>query len=60
LFLFILFKLEPAVYERVVKEGPMGQYINAYTAAFAVWIEGIFSGFMATFILMNFIDTTKE
>jgi len=60
LFLFILFKIDPALYESVVKEGPMGQYINAYMATFAVWIEGIFSGFMATFLLMNFIDTTKE
>jgi len=60
LFLFIIFKLDPALYESVVKNGPMGQYINAYSATFAVWIEGIFSGFMATFILMNFIDTTKE
>jgi len=60
LFLFILFKLDPALYDSVVKDGPMGQYINVYTATFAVWIEGVFSGFMATFILMNFIDTTKE
>jgi hypothetical protein len=60
LFLFILFKLDPALYESVVKDGPMGQYMNTYTATFAVWIEGVFSGFMATFILMNFIDTTKE
>lgn len=60
LFLFVLFKIDPVLYQNVVKEGPMGQYVNAYMATFAVWIEGIFSGFMATFILMNFIDTTKE
>jgi hypothetical protein len=60
LFLFFLFKIDSALYQSVVKEGPMGEYMNAYMASFAVWIEGIFSGFMATFILMNFIDTTKE
>lgn len=60
IFLFTLFKLDPSLYQSVVKDGPMGQYLNAYTAAFAVWMEGVFSGFMATFILMNFIDTTKE
>jgi hypothetical protein len=60
LFLFMLFKIDTALYQSVVKEGPMGDYINTYTACFAVLIEGVFSGAMATFILMNFIDTTKE
>jgi hypothetical protein len=60
LFLFFIFKIDGGLYQSVVKEGPMGDYLNPYVACFAVWLEGIFSGFMATFILMNFIDTTKE
>ena len=58
-FLFILFKIDQAMFQKVVKNAPMGQYLDAYIATFAVWIEGIFAGFMATFLLTNFIHTDK-
>jgi len=59
-FLFIMFQIDHSMFERVVKNAPMGQHLDAYIATFAVWIEGIFSGFMATFILINFIITEKR
>jgi hypothetical protein len=59
LFLYGIFMIDRDLFQSVVKEGPMGTYQNTYLATFAVAIEGIFSGFMATFILMNFIDTAK-
>jgi hypothetical protein len=37
----------------------MGPYLNAYIATFAVWVEGIFSGFIMTFILINFLTDQK-
>lgn len=58
-FLFIMFQIDHSMFEKVVKNAPMGQYLDAYIATFAVWIEGIFSGFMATFILINFIHTDR-
>ncbi len=57
LFLFILFTFNHGIYQDVVKNAPMGQHLNPYIATAAVWFEGMFSGFMATFILINFIET---
>ena len=59
LFLYGIFMLDQDLYQSVVKEGPMGLHQNVYLATFAVAIEGIFSGFMATYIIMNYIDTAK-
>lgn len=59
LFLYGIFMIDKDLFQSVVKDGPMGAYQNVYLATFAVGIEGVFSGFMATFILMNFIDTAK-
>ena len=58
-FLFILFEIDQAMFQKVVKNAPMGQYLDAYIATFAVWFEGIFSGFIVTFLLTNFIHTDK-
>ncbi|HEY3405921.1 MAG TPA: DUF4199 domain-containing protein [Ohtaekwangia sp.] len=58
-FLYAIFMIDKDLFQSVVKDGPMGAYQNVYLATFAVGIEGVFSGFMATFILMNFIDTAK-
>jgi hypothetical protein len=57
LFLFILFTLNQNMYQEVVKNAPMGAHMNVYIATSAVWFEGMFSGFMATFILINFLET---
>lgn len=59
LFLYFIFMIDRELFQSVVKEGPMGAYQNIYLATFAVGIEGVFSGFMASFIIMNFIDTAK-
>lgn len=57
LFLFILFQVNDEIYQTVVKAAPMGIYLNAWIATSAVWFEGMFVGFMATFLLVNGIDT---
>ena len=57
LFLFILFSLNNDIYQEVIKNAPMGPHLNKFIATAAVWFEGMFSGFMATFILINFVET---
>ena len=59
-FLFILFSVDHNLYVRVVKEEPLGEYMNLFIATSAVALEGIFSGIMATYIICNFIETDKE
>jgi len=60
LFLFILFQLSPVLYEITLKNSPISVYMNTYMVTFAVGIEGGFGGFMATFLLINFMDTTDD
>src|SRR5688572_17786772 len=59
LFLYAIFMIDKELYQTVVKEGPMGIHQNVYLATFAVAIEGVFSGFMASYIIMNYVDTAK-
>lgn len=58
-FLFIIFSVDHSLFVRVVKEGPMGEYMNVFIATSAVALEGVFAGMMATYITCNFIDTDK-
>ena len=59
LFLFVVFQLDNNFYVSVVKNEPLGEYLNAFIATSAVALEGVFSGIMATYICCNFIDTDK-
>lgn len=60
LFLFLYLKVDTALMQSIIENEPMGPYLNAYIATFAVWVEGIFSGFIMTFILINFLTDQKE
>lgn len=60
LILFILFQLIPPLYNTVMENSTMATYMNTYLATFAIWVEGTFAGFMTTYVLMNYIETTKE
>lgn len=57
LFLFIYLYLDPNMMNVIRQHAPLGEYLDPYIASFSVWLEGIFSGFMATFILVNYIHT---
>ena len=59
LFLFFVFSVDNNFYVTVVKEEPFGIYLNKFIATYAVALEGIFSGLLATYIIINFIDTDK-
>lgn len=57
LFLFIYMKADQGLMDTIIKEDPMGRYLNAYIAAFIVLLEGVFSGLLVTFVLLNWVNT---
>jgi hypothetical protein len=60
LFLFLYLKVDGHLMRAIIEREPMGIYLNEYIATFAVWFEGIFSGFILTFVLINFLSNQKE
>jgi hypothetical protein len=58
-FLFFIFSVDHNLYMRVVKQEPLGEYLNVFIATSAVALEGVFAGMMATYITCNFIETDK-
>jgi hypothetical protein len=60
LVLFLYLKIDGSLMRSIIENEPMGVYLNSYIATFAVWFEGIFSGFIMTFILINFLTDQKE
>lgn len=59
LFLFIYLYIDPNLMKTIREHAPLGEYLDPYIASFSVWLEGIFSGFMATFVIVNYIRTDK-
>lgn len=59
LFLFFYLKIDTGLLLSIREHAPLGAHLNTYIATFAVWVEGIFSGFMATFVLINYMETDK-
>jgi hypothetical protein len=58
-FLFAYMKLDTSLMESIVKNEPMGQHLNPYIASFIVSLEGLFSGLLVTFILINYVTTDE-
>ena len=59
LFLFIYMQLDGSMMESIVKNEPMGRYLNPYMSAFIVVLEGFFSGLLVTFVLLNWVNTDQ-
>lgn len=59
LFLFIWMKVDANMMRSIVENEPMGHYLNPYIASFIVALEGVFSGLLVTFILINYITTDE-
>jgi len=57
IFLFIYMSLDEGLMQSIIQHEPMGRYLNPYIAAFIVALEGVFSGLLVTFILINFVVT---
>jgi hypothetical protein len=58
-FLWIYMSLDASLMESIRVNEPMGRYLNPYMAAFIVALEGLFSGLLVTFILINYVETDE-
>lgn len=59
IFLFTYLMMDNALMLDIIEKEPMGRYLNPYIAAFMVALEGVFSGLLFTFILINYITTDE-
>jgi hypothetical protein len=58
-FLFLYMQLDPMLMETIKANEPMGRFLNPYIASFIVALEGVFSGLLVTFILINYVHTDE-
>lgn len=58
-FLFIYMKINPSLLQSIQENEPMGHYLNEYISSFIVALEGVFSGLLVTFVLMNYVDSDE-
>jgi len=58
-FMFAYMQLDAKLMQAVIENEPMGRYLNAYMAAFIVALEGIFSGLLVTFVVINYVHTDE-
>jgi len=58
-FLFVYMKADDSLMQSIIANEPMGRYMNPYMAACVVALEGVFSGLLVTFILINFVATDE-
>lgn len=59
LFLFFYMKVDSAMMQSIIDGEPMGRYLNPYMASFIVALEGVFSGLLVTFVLINYVHTDE-
>jgi hypothetical protein len=58
-FLFFYMQIDTELMQHIKDTEPMGRYLNPYMAAFIVALEGVFSGLLVTFILINYVHTDE-
>lgn len=58
-FLFAFMKMNDGFMNWIIENEKMGIYLNPYMASFIVLLEGVFSGLLVTFVLLNWIDTDE-
>ncbi|PZR35531.1 MAG: DUF4199 domain-containing protein [Azospira oryzae] len=56
-FMFVYLMLDPSLMQSIVENETMGRFLNPYMIAFIVLLEGVFSGLLVTFILINYVTT---
>jgi hypothetical protein len=57
-FLYVSF-IDTSFMDYIVANEPMGRFLNPYISAFIVALEGVFSGLLVTFVLINYITTDE-
>lgn len=60
IFLFIFLKIDADFMQAIIDNEPMGRFMNPYIASFIVVLEGVFSGLLVTFVLINYIRTEVD
>ena len=58
-FLFLYMQLDSSMMQFIIENEPMGRYMNPYIASFIVALEGVFSGLLVTFVLINYVSTDE-
>lgn len=58
-FLFIFMSLNETLMTSIRENEPMGRFLNPYIASCIVALEGLFSGLLVTFIVINFVATDE-
>lgn len=58
-FLLIYLKIDHNLMTSIIEQEPMGRFLNEYIAAAVVTMEGVFSGFTMTYLLLNYVETDK-
>ena len=59
LFMFAYMQLDESLMQAVIENEPMGLYLNPYMASFIVVLEGVFSGLLVTFVVINYVHTDE-
>jgi Protein of unknown function (DUF4199) len=59
IFVFGFLKFHPDFMTWIKENEPMGRHLNPYMASFIILLEGVFSGLLVTFVLLNWIDTDE-
>jgi hypothetical protein len=58
-FLFIYVHIDTDFMLWLQQNEPMGRFLNPYIVAFIVALEGLFSGLLVTFVLINYLQTDE-
>lgn len=58
-FFFAFTKMNPDFMQWIMDNEPMGRHLNPYMLSFIILLEGVFSGLLVTFVLLNWIDTDE-
>ena len=59
MFMFLYMTIDESLMRSIVENEPMGRFMNPYIASFIIALEGLFSGLLVTFILINFVATDE-
>jgi hypothetical protein len=58
-FLLLYLKFDANLMQSIIENEPMGRYLNEYVCAAIITLEGTFSGFTMTYLLLNYVETDK-
>lgn len=58
-FLLLYLKIDANLMQSIIEREPMGRYLNEWVCAAIVTLEGTFSGFTMTYLLLNYVETDK-